>query len=107
MILLSVNTPAWQVMVPAGGDFSEAVSRHFVSVLSNIECAAKEAGTTVTVHDASKPAHALLSRGVLVGQARGQQTGHSRARGRGDPAAVAINGGLSTANMVRRSPLSH
>lgn len=85
---------------------SEAVSRHFVSVLSNIECAAKEAGTTVAVHDASKPAYALLSRGVLVGQARGQQTGQSRARGRGNPAAVDINGGLATANMVRRSPMS-
>ncbi|CAM9205112.1 unnamed protein product, partial [Ectocarpus sp. 12 AP-2014] len=28
-------------------------------------------------------------------------TGHSRARGRGNPAAVAINGGLSTANMTQ------
>ncbi|CAM9120215.1 unnamed protein product, partial [Ectocarpus sp. 13 AM-2016] len=98
------NSRPWApvvVMVPAGGDMTEAVSRHFVSVLSNIEHAAKGAGTTVTVHDASKPAHALLSRGVLVGQARGQQTGHSSARGRGNPAAVAINGGLSTTNMTQ------
>lgn len=85
-------------MTPNTG-LNDAIGLHFVSVLSHIERAAKEAGTTVTIHDASKPAHVLLSRGALVGQARRTQTGHSKAGGRG--VAAKTGGGPSTANMVR------
>lgn len=88
-------------MAPANSDVNDAVGLHFVSVLSHIERAAKEAGTTVTLHDASKPANVLLSRGALVGQARRAQTGHSRAGGRG--VAAEAKGGPATANMVGSS----
>lgn len=77
---------------------SDTVSRHFMSVLSHIERAAGEAGTTVTVHDASKPAHVRLSRGVLVSQARKAQAGHGS--GRGNYAVVNADGGPGAANMV-------
>lgn len=77
---------------------SDAVSRHFMSVLSHIERAAGEAGTTVTIHDASKPAHVRLSRGVLVSQARRAQAGHGS--GRGNYAVVNADGGPAAANMV-------
>lgn len=88
-------------MAPARGGFADATSRHFASVLSHIERAAKRAGTTVTVHDASKPAHVLLKRGVLVAPARRVQKGHARERGGGSRLADNTSGGLATADMVR------
>lgn len=89
-------------MAPANGGFSDGTSRHFASVLSHIERAAQKAGTSVTVHDASKPVHVLLGRGVLVAQARRVQKGHARARGGGRHLTDKANGGPATANMVRR-----
>lgn len=88
-------------MAPSNDDMSDAVSRHFTSVLSHIERAAKKAGTTVTVHDASKPAHVLLSRGVLVAQTRRVQKGQSRAERNNSHLASNAVGGPATANMVR------
>ncbi|CAM9710801.1 unnamed protein product, partial [Scytosiphon promiscuus] len=87
------------VMTPAKGGVDDAVGLHFMSVLSHIERAAKEAGTTVTVHDASKPAHVLLSRGALVGQARRAHPGHSKAGGRGITSDA--KGGPAMANMAQ------
>lgn len=92
----------WQIVAPKDGDLSDGASRHFMSVLSHIESAAGEAGTTVTIHDASKPAHVRFPLGVLVGQARRAQSGHSSARG-GRHAAINANGGPATTNMVRKA----
>lgn len=88
-------------MAPANGDFSDATNRHFASVLSHIERAARKAGTSVTVHDASKPAHVLIGRGVLVARARRVQKGHARTRGGGGDLADNPKGGPATGNMVR------
>eukprot|EP00752_Nemacystus_decipiens_P006721 g6044.t1 len=91
------------VMVPANGGFADATSRHFASVLSHIERAAQEAGTSVTVHDASKPAHVLLGRGVLVAPAlaRRMQKGHATERAGSRHPAGSANGGPANANMAQ------
>eukprot|EP00903_Cladosiphon_okamuranus_P016193 g14943.t2 len=88
------------VMAPANGSFCDPISRHFVSVLSHIERAARKAGTSVTLHDASKPAHVLLGRGVLVAQARRVQKGHARPRGGGNHFTEIDRGGPAMANMT-------
>lgn len=89
-------------MAPASGGFSDPAGRHFASVLSQVERAAQKAGTSVTVHDASKPSHVLLGRGVLVAPARRVQKGGARTNGRGSYLAGNASGGPATANMVRR-----
>lgn len=89
-------------MAPGNAGFGDPTSRHFVSVLSHIERAAQKAGTSVTVHDASKPAHVLLGRGVLVAQARRVQKGQARSRGGGNHPSEVAKGGPAMANMVRR-----
>lgn len=88
-----------QIMAPRVGGISDAVSRHFMSVLTHIEHAAGEAGVSVTIHDASKPPHTRLSLGTLVTQARRAQTGHSSTRG--GLATPNTDGGPAAANMVR------
>ena len=52
-----------------------------MSVVSHIECYAGKAGARVVYHDASKPAHVRLARGVLVSQPRKAHLEHARARG--------------------------
>lgn len=90
-----------QIMTPAGDSLPNAVNRNFLSALSHIERAAGVAGATVTVHDASKPAHVRLSRGVLVAQARRAQIAYSGSRGCPNGAMVAA-GGPAALNMVGR-----
>ena len=88
-------------MAPANDDLSDGVSRHFASVLSHIERVAQKEGISVTVHDASKSAHVLLSRGVLVSQARRTHKGHAKTRMEGRHVPTNVIGGPATANMVR------
>lgn len=90
-------------MAPANGGFSDPTSRHFASVLSQVERAAQKAGASVTVHDASKPGHMLLGRGVLVAPARRAHKGSARTRRGGGGSHLPDNasGGPATANMVR------